>query len=197
MGFRLRAGLTSHHFGLDPDLATIGKAIGSGIAVAAVVGTSVVMDAYRDAKGLRGGTFSGNPVACAAIEATLPQLDAMDYPALRERGDALRQFIEQTFDDRGMPLKTTGYGNVFAVWFASEAPADYEAAHRAIDPEKSLALHIELRRRGVLVMPSPYGRSYTTFAHDEETFGIMRAAFSSAARAMSAGNAAKSLRGDT
>ncbi len=115
MGFRLRSGLTSHHFGLDPDLATIGKAMGSGIAVSAVVGKAAVMDAYRDARRLRGGTFSGNPVACAAVESTLPRLDAMNYPALLERGDALRGFIERTFAERGIPLRTTGYGNVFGV----------------------------------------------------------------------------------
>ena len=187
MGFRLRPGLTSHHFGLDPDIATIGKAMGSGIAVSAMVAKPAVMDAFRDAKGLRGGTFSGNPVACAAVEATLPQLDAMDYPALHEQGDALRDCIERTFEAQGIPVRTTGYGTVFGLWFASEAPADYDAARRMVDPDASTALHLELRRRGVLVMPSPYGRVYTTFAHDEEAFETMRRAFAAAAAAMGAG----------
>ena len=51
MGFRLQAGLTSHLFGLDPDLATIGKAVGNGVPVAAVVGRPGVMDAFPGRKG--------------------------------------------------------------------------------------------------------------------------------------------------
>jgi glutamate-1-semialdehyde 2,1-aminomutase len=187
MGFRLRPGLSSHHFGLDPDIATIGKAMGSGIPVSAVVGRRSVMDAYQEAGGLRGGTFSGNPLACAAVEATLPQLDAMDYPALRERGDALRSFLERSFAAQGIPVKTTGYGNVFGLWFGPEAPGDYEAAHRLADPDKSRSLHLALRRHGVLAMPSPYGRIYTSFAHDGEAFALLHEAFAQAAAALGTG----------
>ena len=187
MGFRLRPGLTSHGFGLDPDIATVGKAIGSGIPASAVVGKAAVMDGYQDAKGLRGGTFSGNPIACAAVEATLPQLDALDYVALRETGDALRAFIERAFDAAGVAVRTSGYGNVFGMWFASTAPADYEAAHRVADPDASSALHLALRRHGVLAMPSPYGRLYTTSSHDEEAFATLREAFARAADVMGAG----------
>jgi len=43
MGFRLHPGLTSHLMGLQPDLATVGKAIGSGIAVAALLGRADIM----------------------------------------------------------------------------------------------------------------------------------------------------------
>ncbi len=193
MGFRLRAGLSSHHFGLDPDIATIGKAMGSGIPVSAVVGKTDIMDAYQDAKGLRGGTFSGNPIACAAVEATLPQLDTMDYAALREAGDGLRAFIERSFGAWGIPVTTSGYGNVFGIWFSPTAPADYDAAHGIADPDRSRRLHLALRRRDVLVMPSPYGRLYTTFAHDAEALGLLHEAFAAAAEAMGSDRDAASL----
>ena len=109
MGFRIRHGLTSHHFGLDPDLATVGKAIASGIATSAVVGRSAILDEFQRRNGLRGGTFSGNPVACAAIESTLSQLARVDYPALLQRGDDLRRFIEHSFAGHGVPVATSGY----------------------------------------------------------------------------------------
>ncbi len=182
MGFRLKAGLTSHFYDLDPDLATVGKAIGSGVPVAAVVGKAPVMDCFHERKGIRAGTFSGNPLACAALEATLPQLDAMDYPALREKGDALRAFIERAFAAEGIQVWTSGYGTVFSFWFASEIPKDYEAAQRLADNERSLQLHLVLRRNGVLVMPSPYGRAYISFAHDEQALDLMCDAFSKAAK---------------
>ncbi len=180
MGFRLHPGLTSHHLGLDPDLATVGKAVASGIAAAAVVGKEAVLTEFMALKGVRGGTFSGNPIACAAVEATLAQLAAADYPALLARGDALRADIEHIFAGAGVAVSTSGYGSVFSLWFAGAPPADYEAAARLADPVRAAALHGMLRRAGVIVMPSPWGRVYVTFAHDDEALGIIRDAFRNA-----------------
>lgn len=185
MGFRLHAGLTSHLFGLEPDIATLGKAIGNGLPVAAVVTKAAVADAFEAAHGLRGGTYSGNPVSCAAVEATVQRLDAMNYTDLTRRGDALRGFIETCFADEGIAVRTAGYGTVFSLWFAEIAPASYDKAAPVIDPAKSLRLHLELRRRGALVMPSAYGRLYLSFAHDDEALDLLRDALAGAAEAMS------------
>ncbi|MGI4876475.1 MAG: aminotransferase class III-fold pyridoxal phosphate-dependent enzyme [Janthinobacterium lividum] len=184
MGFRLHAGLTSHLFGLDPDIATVGKAVGNGIPVAAVVARADVTDAFEARHGLRGGTYSGNPMSCAAVEATLQRLDTMDYGALTRRGDALRQFIETCFANEGITVRTSGYGMVFSLWFADAAPASYDRAAPMADPAKSLRLHLELRRRGALVMPSAYGRLYLSFAHDDEACDLLRGALTGAAAAM-------------
>lgn len=186
MGFRLHAGLSSHLFGLDPDIATVGKAIGSGIPVSAVLARPGIVDRYLAEGGLRGGTFSGNPVACAAVEATLGQLDLLDYATLLAQGDALRAFIGQCFAAAGMQVSTGGYGSVFTIWFSATAPDGYDGARKLADPAASRRLHEELRRRGVLVMPSPYGRLYTSFAHDAEAFDLLRTAFTGAAEAIAA-----------
>ena len=186
MGFRLHAGLSSHLHGLDPDLATVGKAIGSGVAVAAVVGKLAVMEEFQSLGGIRAGTFSGNPVACAAVEATMLQLDGADYPSLLERGDAIRALVEGLFDAE-LPVRTSGYGSVFSLWFAPEVPTDYAAARRAAHPHLSNALHLALRRQGVLAMPSPYGRLYLSFSHHEEALAAMRVAFVEAAHQLTSG----------
>ncbi|HWX48188.1 MAG TPA: aminotransferase class III-fold pyridoxal phosphate-dependent enzyme [Roseomonas sp.] len=181
MGFRLHAGPTAHHLGLDPDLITLGKAIGSGVPVAAVAGRAEIMRAFAEGRAVRAGTYSGNPVSCAAVVATMQLLDAADYPALLARGDALRGRIESCFAQAGLPVTTSGYGDVFALWPGDEAPQDYDAARRALHPTWSEALHLELRRRGVLVMPSGYGRLYLSFAHDGEALALMEEAFAAAA----------------
>ena len=183
MGFRLHNGLTSHRHGLDPDLATLGKAVASGIATSAVAGKAGVLDEFMARKGVRGGTFSGNPVACAAITATLARLADADYPALLARGDALRADIVRGFADAGVEASTSGYGTVFSLWHAPAAPATYEEAGRVADAERSLALHLRLRGEGVLTMPSPWGRMYTSFSHDEEAWSGLGAAFRAAAAA--------------
>lgn len=181
MGFRLHNGLTSHHDGLDPDLATLGKAVASGIATAAVAGKGAVLDEFTAHRGVRGGTFSGNPVACAAIEATLDRLARADYPALLAQGDTLRAGIVQAFAAAGVEVCTSGYGTVFSLWFAPVPPSTYEGAERLADAGRAMALHLRLRRSGVLTMPSPWGRCYTSFSHDAEAWDVLRQAFGTAA----------------
>ncbi|MCC6215264.1 MAG: aspartate aminotransferase family protein [Polyangiaceae bacterium] len=64
------------HAGVVPDLSTWAKAMGGGLPVAAVVGRAEVMDAPEP--GILGGTFGGNPVACASALATLEVMQAED-----------------------------------------------------------------------------------------------------------------------
>ncbi len=61
------------HFEVRPDILSLGKAIASGFPLSAVVGTAEIMRAWR--AGAHGGTFGGNPVACAAALATLDVLE--------------------------------------------------------------------------------------------------------------------------
>ncbi len=67
----------SEHFSVTPDLSTWGKALGGGLPLAAVLGRADVMDAA--APGTIGGTFGGNPVACAAAMATLELMEREDH----------------------------------------------------------------------------------------------------------------------
>lgn len=184
MGFRLHAGLTAHAMGLDPDIATLGKAIGSGVAVAAVAGRPEIMRAFADGRAVRAGTYSGNPMACAAVIATMEVLDAADYPALLARGEALRVAIVGAFARSGEAVSTSGHGDVFSIWPVAEPPRDYAEARRLLRPDWSAALHAELRRRGVLVMPSGYGRLFLSFAHDGAVLERVADAFRDAAVAL-------------
>ncbi len=67
------------HFGITPDLSTWAKSLASGLPLAAVVGRAHLMDA--PAPGQLGGTFGGNPVACAAALATIETMDELDLCA--------------------------------------------------------------------------------------------------------------------
>lgn len=185
MGFRLHAGLTSHLYGIDPDIVTVGKAIGSGVAVSAVVGKAAVMKVAEEGRALRGGTFSGNPIACAAVLATMPTLDAADYGQLRARGDALRASVISSFARHGRAVSTSGYGHVFSIWFSEEPPTTYDEGLPLVNSELSSALHFNLRREGMLIMPSPYGRLYLSFAHDDAVVDEMKEIFERVAERMS------------
>jgi glutamate-1-semialdehyde 2,1-aminomutase len=184
MGFRLAPGLTSHAYGLDPDLATVGKAIGSGIAVAAVVGRRDLMAAAEDGRAVRAGTYSGNPVASAAVVASMRLLCDADYPALLARGDRLRAALASALAGAGVTASTSGYGTVFTPWFTASPPRDYAGAVAGLDPARTERLHAALRRHGVVTMPSPFGRLYLSFAHDDAVEAEMVEAFAAAASAL-------------
>ena len=70
------------HYGVEPDLLVSGKSLGGGLPLAAVTGRAELLDA--PAPGGLGGTFGGNPVACAAA---LAVLDAVEDPGFRARSD--------------------------------------------------------------------------------------------------------------
>lgn len=178
MGFRTAFGLTSHAAGLRPDIAVVGKAIGSGVPVAAVLATPELMLPCERGEVVRAGTYSGNPVATAAVSATMAVLEEMDYPALLARGDGLRARIAQIFAERaGIRISTSGFGSVFTVWFHAEEPTTYAEAAARVRADLTLKLHLEARRRGLLLMPQPYGRLYLSTAHDasvlDEMTGIL------------------------
>jgi 4-aminobutyrate aminotransferase/(S)-3-amino-2-methylpropionate transaminase len=70
------------HFGVEPDLMTVAKSLASGFPLAGVVGRAKIMDA-PDPGGL-GGTYAGNPVACAAALGTI---EAFEQSRLLEKAE--------------------------------------------------------------------------------------------------------------
>jgi len=96
------------HYGVEPDLLVSGKSLGGGLPLAAVTGRAEVMDA-PDPGGL-GGTFGGNPVACAAALAVLDEVASDDFRAraqelgahIRTKLEELAGRIDQVGDVRGI-----------------------------------------------------------------------------------------------
>jgi len=70
------------HYGVEPDLLVSGKSLGGGLPLAGVTGHTELMDAVPP--GGLGGTFGGNPVACAAAVAVLEEVRT---PAFRARAE--------------------------------------------------------------------------------------------------------------
>ena len=77
------------HEGVEPDLLVIAKSLGGGLPLAAVVGRSDLMDAPIE--GGLGGTYIGNPLACAAAHAVL---DRFESGELLRRSEAIGVRIE-------------------------------------------------------------------------------------------------------
>jgi 4-aminobutyrate aminotransferase/(S)-3-amino-2-methylpropionate transaminase len=81
------------HYGVEPDLLVSGKSIGGGLPLAGVTGKAEVMDAVPP--GGLGGTFGGNPLACAAAIAVLNEVGSDEFrPRAEELGRRIRKRLE-------------------------------------------------------------------------------------------------------
>jgi 4-aminobutyrate aminotransferase/(S)-3-amino-2-methylpropionate transaminase len=93
-GFGRAGGWAAYErYDVTPDLSTWAKSMGGGLPVSAVIGRADVMDAARP--GTIGGTFGGNPVACASALATIRLMEERDIPGrAREIGAIVRDRFE-------------------------------------------------------------------------------------------------------
>ncbi|MGP6087959.1 4-aminobutyrate--2-oxoglutarate transaminase [Antarctobacter jejuensis] len=113
------------HSGVAPDLITCAKSMAGGYPVAGVIGRADVMDAL--APGGLGGTYGGNPVACAAA---LAAIEAIEAEGLLARSTALGETMRARFADMGArvaPFRMwdiRGLGAMLAVEFVT----DFETA---------------------------------------------------------------------
>lgn len=91
---RTGAWFASEHFGITPDLITTAKGIAGGMPLSAVTGRAEIMDA--PGPGALGGTYGGNPVACAAALAAIDYMQSEDLPArAREIEDIVREELAE------------------------------------------------------------------------------------------------------
>ncbi|MEN5092071.1 aspartate aminotransferase family protein [Pseudomonas protegens] len=137
--------------GIEPDLILLGKSIGGGLPLGAVVGRRELLDVLP--KGGLGGTYSGNPIACAAALATLEEMTDAHLHAWGERQEqAIVQRYEGWKADRLSPYlgRLTGVGAMRGIELVD---ARGEPA-----PEQLSALLSNAREAGLLLMPSGKSR---------------------------------------
>ncbi len=148
-------------WGLEPDLLTIGKAIGSGIpsgalGLSAGLSDSLLADVeadYEDTGGV-GGTLAGNALSAAAMRATLEQVlteeaFARTIPLARRFADG----VEGVIAAHDLPWHVVQLGCRAEYGFSSPAPRDGGTAHAAADPELERFLHLYALNRGVMITP--------------------------------------------
>ncbi len=113
-------------YGIEPDLLTTAKSLAGGLPLAAVTGKAEIMDA--PAPGGLGGTFAGNPLACAAALATFDIIDEAFLARARTVGarlDATLRALQARF---AQIEDVRGLGAMVAMELSSGAPQIVEAA---------------------------------------------------------------------
>lgn len=135
------------HSGVVPDLITVAKSMAGGYPIAGVIGRAEIMDAM--APGGLGGTYGGNPVACAAA---LAAIEAIDSEALLARSMQMGETFRARFADIGARVSPyrmwdiRGLGAMLAVEFVT----DFETATPDGALVKSICAHA--LKRGLILL---------------------------------------------
>jgi 4-aminobutyrate aminotransferase/(S)-3-amino-2-methylpropionate transaminase len=133
------------HFGVEPDLVTMAKSLGSGMPISAVVGKKEIMDSVG-AGGI-GGTYGGNPVACEAALASIRMMEEQNLSEkslkigayIMDRVRALQKEFPQIGDVRGL-------GSMIGIEFVKD-PVTKEPYKDAVS-----AINAECFKQGLLVI---------------------------------------------
>lgn len=131
--------------GVKADLLTTAKGLGSGLPISAVVGRADIMDG--PVEGGIGGTFGGNPVACAAALATLSLFEDSDIlPRSRKLGDTLLRALLSWKERFPVIGDVRGLGPMLAIELVQDAKT------KAPHPDAAKALTKHCYERGVITL---------------------------------------------
>jgi 4-aminobutyrate aminotransferase len=133
------------HYGVEPDLLVSGKSLGGGLPLAGVTGRAEVVDAVG-AGGL-GGTFGGNPVACAAANAVLDEIVTEGFQQrARDLGERIRAALDDIATRVGSVGEVRGLGPMLALELVEDRETKAPAAGLAS------ATVAEARERGLVLL---------------------------------------------
>ena len=133
------------HFGVEPDLVTVAKSIAGGLPLSGVLGRAEIMNAPVDS-GI-GGTFVGNPVACAA---GLAVLDTIEEDGLLERAEVVGAEIRGRMERWRDRFEEIGDVRGLGAMLALEMVADRETKEPA--PAYATAIAEAAAARGLLLL---------------------------------------------
>ncbi|MGB7573535.1 MAG: aspartate aminotransferase family protein [Thermodesulfobacteriota bacterium] len=187
--FRVALGGAQERFSITPDLSTLGKIVGGGLPIGALVGKREILEKTspekKSAKWERiligGGTFSAHPLTAAAGLAMLRYLRDRRkevYPLLESKGEKVRKGVQKVLDQEGLNAVVTGIGSLFQTHFPFEKGVILDSPHsihRLTDIyKKEIEFRVRMLTKGVHVM---HGGGCLSLAHsDEDIEKIIKAA---------------------
>ncbi len=184
-GFRLAAGGAQERYGITPDITTLGKVIGGGMAVAAFGGSHELMRWEAENRVVHGGTYTGSPLGLAAAAAVLTRIAAEPdlYDRLETTSALLAHGIEVALAEAGVDGHVRRVGSMLQPFLASrpdEEPRNVNDAAALQPADRYLAFCDGLEARGVYAHRYALGRWFVSLAHGpgeiEATLAAVRGA---------------------
>jgi len=169
-GFRVALGGAQAHYGITPDLTTLGKIVGGGMPVGAFGGKRRIMQQISPLGPVyQAGTLSGNPIAMAA---GLKTLELISKPGFHERitrktGQLVDGLMEAA-RSAGVPLSANRVGGMFGLFFTgADKVINFEQA-TSCNQDRFKAFFHGMLDRGIYLAPSSYEAGFVSITHEDE-----------------------------
>jgi glutamate-1-semialdehyde 2,1-aminomutase len=165
-GFRVGLHGAQGHFGIKPDLTTLGKVIGGGMPMGAFGGRRDLMAHMAPLGGVyQAGTLSGNPVSVAA---GLKTLELIARPGFFEELSAttaqLCEGLTAAARDADQTFSAASLGGMFGMFFSPSSPTSYAEVMES-DREQFNRFFHGMLERGVYLAPSAFEAGFVSKAH--------------------------------
>lgn len=167
-GFRLGLGGAHGKFGIKPDLVTIGKAMGGGIAISGVAGNAEIMSLIENGTVSHLGTLNGNCVSTAAALTILNELgkdDGAIYGQMEQIASKLVEGIRGVLAKHRIPGVINQLGPVFHFMFTEQERVEDFVSFNKRDGAKYARLAELMLDEGVLIRPN--GLWYVSAVHGD------------------------------
>ena len=171
-GFRVDLKSAQGHYGITPDLTTLGKVIGGGMPLGAFGGKREIMEQIAPLGPVyQAGTLSGNPVAVAAGLATLKLVQAPGfYETLTWRTRQLCEGLAAAAKQHGVAFSAQSVGGMFGLYFRANCPQNYAEIMECDKAAFNRFFHAMLAA-GHYFAPSAFEAGFVSAAHSEADIG--------------------------
>ena len=169
-GFRVALGGAQGHYGVKPDMTTLGKVVGGGMPVGAFGGKRAIMEKLSPLGPVyQAGTLSGNPVAMAAGLATMKLIEAPGfYQGISAKVERLVNGIMAEAKKAGIPMSENHVGGMFGLFFTEEQKiTSYGQAVDKCDAERFKKFFHGMLHEGVYLAPSAFEAGFVSSAHTD------------------------------
>ena len=177
-GFRLGLSGAQGYFGVIPDLTTMGKIIGGGLPIGAVVGKKDIMDNLTPAgKVFNAGTFNANPLSMTAGLATIEILETTNaYDIANKAMKELVDGINEILTSKGYKF-TINRIQSMSQFFLGVDRVDNADDARLANKDLYVKIHERLLKQGVFIPPSQFETIFTSASHTTEIVNLTIEAF--------------------
>lgn len=169
-GFRVGLNGAQGLFGVTPDLTTLGKALGGGMPIAAVVGKAEIMEVLREGKTICAGTYMGHFLSVQAARTTIEILER-DNGAVYLEMDRLQQRLMSGLEEiarrREVSMRVQGVTGLFSILFGIDPDKiQYCAADaRGRDIERGDKFWMLMKEQGIYACPD---RWFLSIVHTDQ-----------------------------
>jgi len=169
-GFRVSLGGAQGHYGITPDLTTLGKVIGGGMPVGAFGGRKDIMQHIAPTGPVyQAGTLSGNPVAMAAGLKTLELIAADNFfENLNTKVQTLVDGILQQAANNNIPMTQNIVGGMFGLFFTDADKVTNFTQATQCDTDRFQKFFHGMLEQGVYLAPSAYEAGFVSAMHSNE-----------------------------